>query len=508
VLSCRTVNPQKLVSNRKASGSDTIAVRGMLARLPLKGVAFLLCCSLSGSLMMEGAETNSGAGSRAKSAVKMNGGAALGGFPTNRLIWLVSTGSVEQVAATLRVSPTVNLKVSAAEAGLGFNEGETLLHLAAERRNPNLVSLLLQRSADIDARDAEGWTPLMAVVSDSEREVDRTKCLETARVLANAGTEVNATNRAGRSALMLASYAGDQEVVALLLAKGANPNLGGVEGMQPLMQAAVMGHLEIVNQLLKAKAQVNAQTEEGFSALMWTCLLGQGQRSSVAAALTAAGADANARTKQGATPLMQATSVMANQSGLEAIRTVKLLIRSGADLRAANLEGETALSLAERSGLPHMVELLERGKAGQSLDEFSPAINKAYARAFIEDWRMLKRWIAVLTLEAVPTKPTRGQTSSDKGRSSRESAPQTAFLGLAKSLSQEAVKTEQAAKNFIYSPNLKQWKAFGDALDAFEVFCQKTTAQPEWQLAPRWRTEGLLSAVATNRRTFLSFQAR
>jgi hypothetical protein len=200
--------------------------------------------------------------------------------------------------------------------------------------------------------------------------------------------------------------------------------------------------------------------------------------------------------------------VMANQSGLEAIRTVKLLIRSGADLRAANLEGETALSLAERNGLPHMVELLERAKAGQSLDEFSPAINKAYARAFIEDWRMLKRWIAVLTLEAVPTQTTRGPTSSDQGRSSKESAPQTAFLGLAKSLSQEAAKTEQAAKNFIYSPSLKQWKAFGDALDAFESFCQKTTAQPEWQLASGWRTEGLLSAVAANRKTFLSFQNR
>jgi len=61
------------------------------------------------------------------------------------------------------------------------------------------------------------------------------------------------------------------EVVKLLLANQASPNLVDEDGRPALMKAAYRGYTETCVCLLDNGAQVNLQEEEGFTALMYAC---------------------------------------------------------------------------------------------------------------------------------------------------------------------------------------------------------------------------------------------
>jgi len=61
------------------------------------------------------------------------------------------------------------------------------------------------------------------------------------------------------------------EVVKLLLANQASPNLVDERGRPALMEAAGSGYTETCLCLLDNGAQVNLQCNIGFTALMWAC---------------------------------------------------------------------------------------------------------------------------------------------------------------------------------------------------------------------------------------------
>jgi ankyrin repeat protein len=76
----------------------------------------------------------------------------------------------------------------------------------------------------------------------------------------NGGADVNAKNASGWTALMRASYCGYThgkyaEVVKLLLDKGADVNIKTAEGITALMMAKNKGKTEIVAMLEKAGAK-------------------------------------------------------------------------------------------------------------------------------------------------------------------------------------------------------------------------------------------------------------
>ncbi len=85
-------------------------------------------------------------------------------------------------------------------------------------------------------------------------------------VLLNApGLEVDTASEFGETALMLAAFKGNMELVQTLLAKGASVNRVG--GWTPLHYAATEGHDEIVQLLLEKGARVNVQTAAGVTPL-------------------------------------------------------------------------------------------------------------------------------------------------------------------------------------------------------------------------------------------------
>jgi len=69
------------------------------------------------------------------------------------------------------------------------------------------------------------------------------------------GAKVNASDKDGVTALILASLMGHREIVKELLAKGAEVNARNNSGGSALIAASIKGHREIVDLLIKAGAK-------------------------------------------------------------------------------------------------------------------------------------------------------------------------------------------------------------------------------------------------------------
>jgi len=144
--------------------------------------------------------------------------------------------------------------------------------------------------------------------------------------LINAGTEVNAKDELGRTALIRASstfassLGGHIEIVKLLLEKGANVNVKDKNGKTALQEWAYKGHIEIVKLLLEKGADIDARDRDGWTALLWASYNGKVETVKL---LLEKGANINARDSDGWTAMMQAAKK-------KHIDTVKLLKDNGA----------------------------------------------------------------------------------------------------------------------------------------------------------------------------------
>jgi hypothetical protein len=121
------------------------------------------------------------------------------------------------------------------------------------------VKLLLEKGADVNAKDNEGWHPLQLAAKRGD--------LELIKVLLENGAEVNASNDLGGTALMSAARRGYIDVAKLLLDKGANVNAKMGDGYTALMSAAEEGQIEVVKLLLAKGAKINMEDNIGRSAL-------------------------------------------------------------------------------------------------------------------------------------------------------------------------------------------------------------------------------------------------
>lgn len=139
-----------------------------------------------------------------------------------------------------------------------------------------------------------------------------------------------------------AAYEGDVEEVRRLLMAGENVNAIATDardtlGMTPLHFAAWHGHRAVAEVLLASGADMEARTCWGVTPL--AVAAGEGNSPEVVQLLLSRGAEVNVRDSSGRTPLWIA-AIRGN------LAVVKILAGGGADINASDEDGLTPLRVA------------------------------------------------------------------------------------------------------------------------------------------------------------------
>jgi N-acyl-D-amino-acid deacylase len=235
-------------------------------------------------------------------------------------------------------------------------DGITPLMVAAEIGSLEAMNMLIDRRADVNAKNAYGSTALMWSVTDPKK----------VRLLLDHGADVNVASRSGRTALIVASFANPSaEVVRMLVAKGANVGVMDRINVTPLNAATFGNDTATVRLLLDASADINtADTFIGLTPL----INASGNRNLEAVKLLLAkGANVNAVSKTEGLPRIQTGIVefggwtpllMAVPFGPTEI--VKTLMDAGAKVNVQDYRGFSPLMLAAATdhANPEIVRLL------------------------------------------------------------------------------------------------------------------------------------------------------
>ncbi|MEJ2085878.1 MAG: ankyrin repeat domain-containing protein, partial [Acidobacteriota bacterium] len=219
------------------------------------------------------------------------------------------------------------------------------------RRLWPVVALALCLSACFGPR-AELKRRGIAIQQDPLVEYAAAGDLEVVNLLIEAEIPIDGRASFGSTALMAAAEAGEGEMVEMLLARGADVNLGAPNSWEsPLMLAIVRNREDLVRLLIEHGAAVDFRDEaSGVTPLI---MAASGGHRAIANELMAAGADLAEADDTGWTALHHA--VRKDHS-----RLVADLVAAGADPQQADLDGYTPLALAKSRGRWRLVQELEQ----------------------------------------------------------------------------------------------------------------------------------------------------
>uniref|UniRef100_A0A8C9ZU57 Ankyrin repeat domain 52a n=1 Tax=Sander lucioperca TaxID=283035 RepID=A0A8C9ZU57_SANLU len=183
--------------------------------------------------------------------------------------------------------------------------------------------------ATVNAKDHVWLTPLHRAAASRN---------EMVKLLLNKGANLSAIDKKERQPIHCAAYLGHSEIVKLLVSRSADKSCKDKQGYTPLHAAAASGHLEIVKYLLRMGTEPNGF---GNTALHVACYMGQ---EAVATELVNHGANVNQPNKCGYTPLHLA-AVSTNGA-----LCLELLVNNGADVNQQSKEGKSPLHMAAIHG--------------------------------------------------------------------------------------------------------------------------------------------------------------
>jgi ankyrin repeat protein len=192
------------------------------------------------------------------------------------------------------------------------------LHAAAWRGDVPKIEKLAAASANLNARDPQGRTPLHVATFARQRGA--------LRALVKAGADVHLLENDRYDGVTIASVADDEETLRVLLSLGASAKqvTSRYDGTA-LIAAAHLGHDGVVRQLIAAGAPLDHVNNLHWTAVIEAIVLGDGG------------------------PRHQAT--------------LKALVDAGASLQLTDRQGQTPLQLARARGYKDMVKMLEAAGA-------------------------------------------------------------------------------------------------------------------------------------------------
>ncbi|KAJ5720553.1 uncharacterized protein N7483_008487 [Penicillium malachiteum] len=229
----------------------------------------------------------------------------------------------------------------------------TSLSWAAKHGHSDVVELLLEAGAEIDARAHHQRTPLLLAAKKGHSDV--------VKVLLEAGAEVDARDHYQGTPLSYSAGQGYSDMVKLLLETGAEVDVRDKNQETPLSYAARHGYFDVMKLLLEAGAEVDVRDENQETPLSHAARRG---RSDVVKLLLEAGAEVDSRDIDQRTPLQYA-----DQDSEDYSNTAKLLLEAGADVYLSSMSQRIPLSCAASQGYSDVVKfLLEAGAEGDSRD--------------------------------------------------------------------------------------------------------------------------------------------
>ena len=214
--------------------------------------------------------------------------------------------------------------------------GQTALHFAAVGSHLDMIRLLVKKGADVNARDANGTSPL-------DHAVWRGYLDATAVLLANGARLNEIQTKTGATPISEAAYRGQTRIGRYLLQFGPNLKLA----YTPLENAIRKGNTDSVT-LLEAQA-TEQETPEFLGKMMSAAV--QKDESVIVESLFRRGADANDPLPSGATPLDAAASA-------GALKVVRALLNHGADPNRADRNGISPLEDASFRRFDAIAEIL------------------------------------------------------------------------------------------------------------------------------------------------------
>ena len=238
-------------------------------------------------------------------------------------------------------------------AGVGVratnNRGQTCLvravHAARYGHIEALRYLVCLPEVDVNYRQAGNITALHYAVDEKPRT-------DVVQVLIDAGADIDAKNNEGRSPLHSACASGELDVVKMLVEAGAGVRDTNGRGETCVVLAARNGHTETVRYLLGLPEvdvnHVHRRCAGNYTALQ--CAL-ENNKPDVVRVLIDAGADIDAKNNYGCSPVHSACV-----SGT--LDIVKMLVRAGAGVRATDNDGWTCLISAAFFGHIDIVRYL------------------------------------------------------------------------------------------------------------------------------------------------------
>ncbi|MEL6142214.1 MAG: ankyrin repeat domain-containing protein, partial [Bacteroidota bacterium] len=256
-------------------------------------------------------------------------------------------------------------------------DGWTALIEAADEGSMRSVKILLAAGADVNLSGPNTRVTAMRMAA-SENHLDVMRLLQTAGAklgngdelvaaaeegnleivsyLLEQGVPVNYTNRYNRTALSFAAEEGNINIVRLLLQNGADVGIKDYHGRTAFSFAAEETQYAIVELLLENGALVDERDHHGRTALSYAAEEGT---VNLIKSLHKYGADPNSRDRYGRTPL----SYAANESNVAA---VQYLIEIGADSTIRDNRGRSPASYAAEEGSVQALEALREGSGPQA----------------------------------------------------------------------------------------------------------------------------------------------
>ncbi|WP_264336995.1 ankyrin repeat domain-containing protein [Wolbachia endosymbiont (group B) of Chorthippus brunneus] len=252
------------------------------------------------------------------------------------------------------------------DVNLKDSDGQTALHMASGGGRLDVVGYLASKGADIKAKDKDGKTPLDIAIDRKHDSI--VKYLKQAQLneqllaavkdsdfnevqgLVNRGANVNAKDKDGKTPLHYASQSiYSLDIVRYLISKGADIDVKNKDGKTPL-DLAVQGNETSVVEFLK-------QTQLDLDKQLLTAV--QDCNISKAEVLVSRGANINTKNDDGYTSLHLA--VLKNfRSGID------YLIKEGANIDDKDNIGRAPLHWAARDGYLDIVQAITEG--GANLD--------------------------------------------------------------------------------------------------------------------------------------------